>query len=84
MQTAEATLFKGLHMQSGILAQLTDILFAVDADIPPLPIRCASGISTVLQNHRAAAEFIVISRRISLPFGRRTRYTLSKNLCGSG
>ena len=33
MQTAEATLFKGLHVQSGIITELPDILSAVDADI---------------------------------------------------
>jgi hypothetical protein len=33
MQTAETSLIKGFHVQSGIIAQLPDILSAVDAYI---------------------------------------------------
>ena len=33
MQTAETSFFKGLHVQSGIITQLSDVISAIDADI---------------------------------------------------
>ena len=50
----------------------------------PCPHIFARGISNVFISHTNTLLSLVTSLRISLPFGRRHLFTLSKNACGLG
>ena len=80
MQAEETALFAGFHHQPGPSAELANFLCTVYVNVA-VPRKIDQRHFYVVEypsHRRRGAVFAVMSRRISLPPGRSTLYTLSK------